>query len=186
MDRQLEAQKVNAMKQGHYSLHEIELYFRLEYQLFDSPFASKFKLPKKNLPAVQACINQNINFIMKNIFDPNTENTKPSFSGIHERMNPNYNKFFKELGAEKISPLECPVESIFLVLSKIHWNSKLKLAKTQKIALTCLNISKEETIHYFDTDADLEFLEKQQKKRNLDSLDELFREFFERMVSHFQ
>ena len=157
-------------------MHEIELYFRLEHQLFDSPFSSKFKMAKPNLEVTRNCINENILFIMKNIFNPITETSKTNYSQTNGRMNPEFNKFFTKFSSEKINPLKCPVETIFLVLSKIHWNSKLKFAKSQKIAITCLDLSKEESINFFDTEADKEYLHNQQKNRNLESLNELFKE----------
>ena len=184
LSAQLEQQKKVAIQQGSYSLHEIEMYFRLEYHLFDSPFASKFQPPKTDIAKVNSCINENILFIMKNIFNPILETSKTTFSNANNRMNPDFNKYFTEFSSEKINPFICPVETIFMVLSKMHWNSKLKLAKAQKIALTCMDLSKEQSISFFDTDHDLKDLERQQTKRNVDSLTELFQEFFQLMASY--
>jgi hypothetical protein len=110
------------------------------------------------------------------------ETSKTSYSKANGRMNPEFNKYFTEFSSEKINPLICPIETIFLVLAKMHWNSKLKLAKAQKIALTCLDLSKEQSISFFDTEHDLKDLERQQNKRNIESLTELFQEFFQYMA----
>lgn len=159
------------------------MYFRIEYQLFDTPFSSKFQVPRANMGQVRKCINENINYIMKNLFNPIVDTGNTTFSATHQRVNPEFNKFYAKFSSEKISPFACPLETIFLVLSKIHWNSKLKLAKSQKIALTCLDLSKEESISYFDTEGDLKDLHQQQKRRNLESLTELFKEFFQMMAA---
>lgn len=159
------------------------MYFRIEYQLFDTPFSSKFQVPRTNVAQTRKCINENINYIMKNIFNPILDTNNSNYSAANERVNPEFNKFYREFSSEKISPFLCPVETIFLVLSKIHWNSKLKLAKSQKIALTCLDLSKEESISYFDTENEVKDLQQQQRIRNLESLTELFKEFFQMMGS---
>lgn len=159
--------------------HEVESYFSPEHHLFAAPFWKNFALPPANYLAANALINANLGHITDKIFNPDVEIVRPSFNESLNRMNPEFNKFFANLGSDGLSPLAFPIESLFIVLSKLQWNSKLKTAKIRKIAQTCSILSKLPNPEFFESQEETQGVNKAQKLTNLENISKIYLELFQ-------
>ena len=158
---------------------EIENYFSPEYHLFDTPFTSNFTLPNVNYMGLNAIINSNLSAIIEKKFNPDVEIARPSFNKKLNRVNPEYNKFFSDLSSNNLSLFCFPIEALFITLSKMQWNAKLKTAKIRKIAQTCMIISKMGNSSFFEKEEDTLRVLKDQKIKNLENISKIYLELFQ-------
>ena len=112
-----------------------------ESRILGSQFESLFSLKNFDL-------NKNISIINSNLFRINSDIFNPieSIKTLTSKKNPSrplpfYNKFYYDYSSEGVNILETPIEAMFITLSKISWNKKLKLDKRSKIRKTCYLIS---------------------------------------------
>lgn len=171
--------KVKANKQQ--ISFEIENYFLPEYQLFGAPFVSKFTLPKLDFSSMIAPINANLEQITKRVFNPMVEIGRPSFNKTHNCPNKSFNKFFEDLGSNKLSVLAFPLEALFITLSKLQWNETLRTAKIKKIAQMCFLISKSDKHTFFEKDEDTLRVLNEQKVLNLQNISKIYSELFQEL-----
>jgi hypothetical protein len=112
-----------------------------ESRILGPQFESVFSLKNFDLKRTVSIINANLYRINGEIFNPiESIKTLPVRNG-YTRTTPFYNKFYSDFSSEGINILETPIEALFVTLSKISWNKKLKLSKRSKIKKTCYLIS---------------------------------------------
>jgi hypothetical protein len=123
-------------------------------------------------------INSNLVKITGKVFNPDVEIARPSFNQALNRNNPEFNKFFKDLGSLGLSMFAFPIEALFVCLSKLQWNSKLKMAKIRKIAQTCSILSKTADSNFFEKNEETVVVIKTQKLQNLENISNIYLELF--------
>ena len=113
----------------------------IESRILGKQFESLFNLDNLQLPKIKFTVNKNLHILNHHIFNPilSIKNLKSKLKSVREQ--PFFNKFYHNLSSEGLSILETPFEAIFVTLSKISWNKKLKLNKKAKIRNTCYMIS---------------------------------------------
>lgn len=115
----------------------------MESQLFGPVFEQSFSMPLLQPNEVKTQINRNLNKLVESVFDPIESIKRTRIDPVSNREIPYFNKYNLDYSCEGLNVFENPIEGLFICLSKISWNQKLKLNNMTKINQICTVISGE-------------------------------------------
>lgn len=109
-----------------------------------------FQLPPLNQKAILGVVDSNLGVVLSAVFNPNLYMRQPKLSRCGNRYLPIYTKFYEDLSSEGLSIVTSPFETLFVCLSKIDWNQKLKHRKTTQVQGLIKSISGQEVAQSAD------------------------------------
>lgn len=113
----------------------------IETRLFGPSFERSFSMPLLNPAETKAQIDRNLDSLVASVFDPIESIKQPRTDPVSQRVVPYYNKFYADLSCGRVNVFETPVEALFVTLSKVSWNQKLRRNNRAKINRICSGIS---------------------------------------------
>lgn len=132
-----EREKEPGLKQN--SLSKQTGFESIESKLLGPMADFRFMVDQIGIKKIGRTINQNLIRVNKNIFNP-IESLK-TLTNLKSGNVPHFSRFYKDLSTEEIDILSSPIEALFVTLSKMSWNKKLKWKKREQVRNTCLKIS---------------------------------------------
>lgn len=113
----------------------------VEQQILGAQAELTFIARTGHLSGAAKVVNRNLQKTRQHIFDPVLSVKSLQSESSFGRKVPIYNKLYSDLSTESVSILETPLEALFVCLSKISWNDKLKANKRSKLRRICRAIS---------------------------------------------
>jgi hypothetical protein len=121
----------------------------MENHLFGPVFEKSFSMPLLEPKKIKTQINRNLNEVISSIFDPIESIKQKKIDPLNNREIPYFNKYYKDLSSKGVNVFGNPIEALFICLSKISWNKKLKWNNMTKIDHICTVISGEKCPQFF-------------------------------------
>lgn len=158
MHRKIEIERSFYERENKMSPEELEKKHQLESRLFEDFSGHGTPSPFEEDDFLALKINTNLTSITSKVFEPISRIKEQTITS-NARIMPPYHKKFFDLGTNGVNPLLFPVEAMFVVLSKLHWNSSQKMNKNDQVLKICEHISENDATSIEDALMEIEGVE---------------------------